>query len=114
MRHPQVAWEDGRLVESRFGATTRRVAFPFGVRDVVEWGGTEPLSVPRHTSVRNVRSYVRAPKLVAKTAGVARLGAPLVRLAASFGRGPSESSRAKSRFTVVPRRGALRAAAASR
>ena len=61
MGQRQVAWEDGRLVPSRFGATTRRVRFPFGERDVVEWSGTEPLTVPRHTDVRNVRSYLRAP-----------------------------------------------------
>ena len=61
MAQEQVAWEDGRLVPSRFGATTRTVRFPFGERTVVEWSGTEPLTVPRHTEVRNVRSYVRAP-----------------------------------------------------
>ena len=61
MGQRQVAWEDGRLVPSRFGATTRTVRFPFGERDVVEWSGTEPLTVPRHTDVRNVRSYIRAP-----------------------------------------------------
>jgi short subunit dehydrogenase-like uncharacterized protein len=96
-----VAFENGTLVESRFGATTRRVQFPFGERDVVEWGGTEPLTVPRHTSVRSVRSYVRAPKLVARTAGIGRLAAPLMRLAASVGRGPSESRRLQARFAVV-------------
>jgi short subunit dehydrogenase-like uncharacterized protein len=101
MRHAQAAFEDGALVESHFGATTRRVRFPFGERDVVEWGGTEPLSVPRHTNVRNVRSYVRAPKLVAKTARIARLGAPLVRLAAAVGGDPDEGRRAQSRFVVV-------------
>ena len=95
------AFENGILVESRFGATTRRVQFPFGERDVIEWGGTEPLTVPRHTSVRNVRSYVRAPKLVARTAALARLAAPLVRLAGSVKGGPSESRRAKARFAVV-------------
>lgn len=101
MRQPQVAFENGIFVESRFGATTRRVQFPFGERDVVEWGGTEPFSVPRHTGVRNVRSYVRAPWFVRKMAGVAPLGAPLVRLAASIGRGPGEDRRGKSRFVVV-------------
>ena len=102
MGQKQVAWQDGRLVPSRFGATTRTVRFPFGEKTVVEWGGTEPITVPRHTEVRNVRSYIRAPALAAKAGAVGRLTSPLVRLAARFGpSGPSESSRAKSRFTVV-------------
>jgi short subunit dehydrogenase-like uncharacterized protein len=102
MGHKQLAWEDGRLVPSRFGATTRTVRFPFGERTVVEWGGTEPITVPRHTDVRNVRSYLRAPAIAAKTGGLGRLAAPLVRVASRFGpSGPSEESRRKSRFTVV-------------
>ena len=102
MGQDQVAWADGRLVPSRFGATTRTVRFPFGERTVVEWGGTEPLTVPRHTDVRNVRSYFRAPAAAAKTGGLGRLAAPLVRLAARFGpAGPSDEARAKSRFAVV-------------
>ena len=102
MGQEQVAWEDGRLVGSRFGATTRTVRFPFGERTVVEWSGTEPITVPRHTDVRNVRSYIRAPALAAKTGGVGRLAAPLVRLASRLGpSGPSEESRRKSRFAVV-------------
>ncbi|MDX6411135.1 MAG: hypothetical protein QOE91_651 [Gaiellaceae bacterium] len=96
-----VAYENGIFVQSRFGATSRRVQFPFGERDVVEWGGTEPLTVPRHTSVRNVRSYVQAPKLVARVAPFARAAAPLMRLAGSIQGGPSPSSRAKARFAVV-------------
>ena len=102
MRQRQVAWEEGRLVDSRFGATTRNVRFPFGERTVVEWSGTEPLTVPRHTDVRNVRSYIRAPAIAAKAGGFGRLTAPLVQLAARFGpSGPSEGSRRKSRFAVV-------------
>ena len=98
----QVAWEDGRLVDSRFGATTRTVSFPFGERKVVEWGGAEPLTVPRHTNVRNVRSDLRAPAVAAKAGGVGRLAAPFVRLGSRFGpAGPSEASRRKSRFAVV-------------
>ena len=102
MGQGQVAWEDGRLVPSRFGATTRTVRFPFGERTVVEWGGTEPLTVPRHTDVRNVRSYIRAPAVAARAGGLGRLAAPFVRLGARLGpAGPSEASRRKSRFTVV-------------
>ena len=97
-----VAWEDGHLVGSRFGATSRTVRFPFGERTVVEWGGTEPLTVPRHTEVRNVRSYLRAPAVAAKAGGLSRLAAPLVRLGSRFGpAGPSDASRRKSRFAVV-------------
>ena len=72
MSQSQVAWQDGALVPSRFGATTRRVRFPFGERTVVEWGGTEPITVPRHTDVRNVRSYIRAPGIAAKAGGLGR------------------------------------------
>jgi short subunit dehydrogenase-like uncharacterized protein len=98
----QVAWEDGRLVGSRFGATSRTVRFPFGERTVVEWGGAEPLTVPRHTEVRNVRSYLRAPAVAAKAGGMGGLVAPFVRLGSRFGpTGPSEASRRKSRFAVV-------------
>jgi short subunit dehydrogenase-like uncharacterized protein len=101
MTQSQVAYADGRLVPSRFGATTRRVRFPFGERTVVEWSGTEPLTVPRHTRVREVRSYLRAPALAARMAALARLAAPLVRLAAAVGGGPSAERRARNRFTVV-------------
>jgi len=101
MRQPQVAWESGRLIESRFGASTRTVKFPFGERTVVEWSGTEPLTVPRHTQTERVRSYVRAPKAAARTARIARLAAPLVRLSGRVGRGPSESRRRRARFAVV-------------
>jgi short subunit dehydrogenase-like uncharacterized protein len=102
MGQQQVAWVDGRLVPSSFGATTRSIRFPFGERTVVEWGGTEPLTVPRHTDVRTVRSYFRAPGFAAKAGGLGRLAAPLVRGASRLGpSGPSEASRRKSRFTVV-------------
>lgn len=98
------AWADGRLVESRFGATRRRFTFPFGERDAVEWQGTEPLTVPRHTDVRNVRSYLRVPAApaAARAAPLARLGAPLIRAVSRFGAaGPSEKQRRQSRFAVV-------------
>jgi short subunit dehydrogenase-like uncharacterized protein len=102
MSQKQVAWQDGRLVDSRFGATTRTVRFPFGERTVVEWSGTEPLTVPRHTDVRNVRSYIRAPAVAAQAGRFGRLTAPFVKLGAGFGRsGPSEESRRQSRFAVV-------------
>ena len=102
MGQDQVAWEGGRLVPSRFGATTRTIRFPFGEKTVVEWGGTEPITVPRHTEVRNVRSYIRAPAVAAKAGGLGRLGSPVVRALSRFGpHGPSEESRRKSRFTVV-------------
>jgi short subunit dehydrogenase-like uncharacterized protein len=102
MGQKQVAWQDGRLVPSSFGATTRGVRFPFGERTVVEWSGTEPLTVPRHTDVRNVRSYLRAPAVVARAGGLGRLAAPIVRAASRLGpSGPSAASRGKSRFTVV-------------
>ena len=101
---PHFAWEGGRLVESRFGATTRRITFPFGERETVEWQGTEPLTVPRHTDVHNVRSYLRVPAAgaAAKAAPLAKLAAPALRAFSRFGGdGPSEASRRKSRFAVV-------------
>jgi short subunit dehydrogenase-like uncharacterized protein len=101
MRQPQVTWEAGRLVESRLGASTRTMLFPFGERTVVEWSGTEPLTVPRHTQTQRVRSYVRAPRAAARTAGIARLAAPLVRLTGNVGSGPSPERRARSKFAIV-------------
>ena len=102
MGQRQLAYENGRLVPSRFGATTRRVQFPFGEHTVVEWSGTEPLTVPRHTDVRSVRSYVRAPAIAAHAGGLGKLAAPFARLASRVGpQGPSERSRARSRFAVV-------------
>lgn len=107
LSQPQVAWE-GRLVASRFGKTTRRFAFPFGEATAVEWGGTEPLTVPRHTDVRRVRSYLRQPRAAALGGLVGPLVAPLVRIGGRFGGSPSESKRRGNRFTVVAeaRRGA--------
>ena len=102
MSQELVAWEDGRLVPSRFGATTRKVEFPFGEKTVVEWSGAEPITVPRHTDVRNVRSYIRAPAAVAQSGRFGKLVGPALSKVARFGRaGPSEESRRKSSFTVV-------------
>jgi short subunit dehydrogenase-like uncharacterized protein len=101
MAQPQLAYVDGRLVPSRFGATTRRIRFPSGERAVVEWGGTEPLTVPRHTQVREVRSYYQLPAAAAAAGRIARLAAPFVRLTGAVGGGPSEGRRERSRFAVV-------------
>jgi short subunit dehydrogenase-like uncharacterized protein len=102
MEQPQAAWEDGRLIPSRFGATTRRIRFPTGERTVVEWGGPEPLTVPRHADVQRVRAYVRAPRPAAGAGRVADRLAPLVRLSAKFGRaGPPPEKRRKTTFVVV-------------
>jgi short subunit dehydrogenase-like uncharacterized protein len=101
MRQAQVAWEDERLVDSRFGATTRRMQFPAGERTVVEWGGTEPLTVPRHTRVRRVRTYVRLPRVVAPLGRIGFLAVPFLRASAHIGRGPSEERRSRARFWVV-------------
>jgi short subunit dehydrogenase-like uncharacterized protein len=100
---PHVALENGRLVESRFGGTTRRFRFPFGERDAVEWPATEPLTVPRHTrGVRNVRSYLRAPRAAAPAGRLAGGLRPLLRAGARVGgSGPSEHRRGASRFAVV-------------
>lgn len=100
MGQAQVAWEDG-LVPSRFGKTTRRVRFPSGERSVVEWTGTEPITVPRHTRVHRVRSYFAAPRAAALAGYVAPLAAPLARLAGRVGSGPTAEERARSRWTVV-------------
>jgi short subunit dehydrogenase-like uncharacterized protein len=101
MRQGHVCRADGRLVESRFGATTRRFRFPRRERSALEWGGTEPLTVPRHTAVRTVRSYVCAPRAVAPIAPIARVGAPFLRLAARAWRGSSHRARERSTFGVV-------------
>ncbi len=101
MGQHQVTWEGGELIRSGFGASTRMVTFPSGEHTVVEWGGTEPLTVPRHTQTQRARSYVRAPKAAARAAGLGRLVAPLVRLSGRVGGGPSESRRMKTQFAVV-------------
>ncbi len=100
MARGHLAYEEG-LVESRFGRTTRRIRFPSGERSVVEWGGAEPLTVPRHTNVRRVRSYVKAPTFVARTGRIAGLAAPLVRLLGRVGSGPAVDRRRRARFAVV-------------
>jgi short subunit dehydrogenase-like uncharacterized protein len=102
MEQPQAAWEDGRLIPSHFGATTRRVRFPSGERTVVEWGGPEPLTVPRHADVRRVRAYVRAPRAAAVAGRFSDRLAPLVRLSAKVGgAGPAAERRRKATFAVV-------------
>ena len=103
MGQPVVTYENGSLVASRFGATTREFEFPFGRKRVVEWTGTEPLTVPRHTRARRVRSYVSLPlpRLVARTARLGPLVAPLVRLSGRARGGPSPERRARTRWTVV-------------
>jgi short subunit dehydrogenase-like uncharacterized protein len=102
LAQPLAAWEEGRLVESRFGKTARTVRFPFGEREVVEWSGTEPLTVPRHTEVRAVRSYVRAPtRMPGPLRRLARFAAPFVRLTGRVGGDPSPDRRAGTRFAVV-------------
>jgi len=102
MGQAQVAYVGGKLVPSRFGATTRTLRFPFGEKTCVEWSGTEPLTVPRHTDVQNVRSYFRAPAAVAESGRIGKFVSPLFRAVARFGSlGPSEESRRKSRFTIV-------------
>ncbi|MDQ3067789.1 MAG: NAD(P)H-binding protein, partial [Actinomycetota bacterium] len=90
MGQEQVVYADGQLVPSRFGATTRTLRFPFGEKTCVEWSGTEPLTVPRHTDVRNVRSYFRAPAAVAESGRVGKYLSPLFSAVARFGSaGPS-------------------------
>ena len=100
MSQALVAWEDG-LVPSRFGKTTRVVRFPFGERTVVEWAGTEPLTVPRHTRVHRVRSYFRAPRAAAYGGLVGPLVGPLVKLSGRVGGDPSPEKRRRNRWTVV-------------
>jgi short subunit dehydrogenase-like uncharacterized protein len=95
-----VAWDDG-LVPSRFGKTTRVVRFPFGERNVVEWAGTEPLTVPRHTRVHRVRSYLRAPRAAAYGGLVGSLVGPLVRMSGRVGGDPAPDKRQQNRWTVV-------------
>ena len=97
----QVSFVDGRLVPSRFGETTRIVRFPFGVRKIVEWGGTEPLTVPRHTQVRTVRTGLKAPGIAAYAGRVAPVVAPLARLAGRIAPAPPERLRSRTRFVVV-------------
>jgi len=98
----QVAYEQGRYVPSRIGATARSFRFPWGEFSAIEWGGTEPLTVPRHSDVGTVRSYVRGPRISAPLTRFAYLAAPFVRIAGALGpAGPSERTRSRTRFAVV-------------
>ena len=94
-RRPHVVRVDDRLVESKEGAPSRTFAFPFGDQECLEWGGAEPVTVPRHTRVREVRSYWRIPEGVMSQEAVAELAA------AEAPAGPSRDERAKSRVAVV-------------
>jgi short subunit dehydrogenase-like uncharacterized protein len=101
LRSEIVAFADGRLVPTRVGATARRFRFPFGERLLVEWGGGEALTVPRHTRAREVRTYVRAPRLAARAGRLLPAASPLLELAARVRPDPSEARRRAARFTVV-------------
>jgi short subunit dehydrogenase-like uncharacterized protein len=102
LEQPVAAWEGGRLVPSRFGESTRRVRFPSGERTVIEWGGPEPLTVPRRVDVRSVRAYVRAPRAAALVGRIGPRLAPVVRVSAKVGpSGPSAESRRQATFAVV-------------
>jgi short subunit dehydrogenase-like uncharacterized protein len=59
------------------------------------------VTVPRHTDVRRVRSYVAAPRLAALAGFVAPLTAPIIRRVGRFGRTPSEARRDANRWIVV-------------
>jgi short subunit dehydrogenase-like uncharacterized protein len=100
---PHLALEEGRRVPSRFGATTRRFRFPFGERGAVEWPGTEPLTVPRHTpGVRHVRSYLRAPRAAAPLGRLGGGARPLLRAAARLRRAAAGADgRRSDSFAVV-------------
>jgi len=101
LRSEIVAYVDGRLVPTHVGATSRRFRFPFGERVLVESGGGEPLTVPRHTRVHEVRSYVRAPRVVGRAGSAAALAAPLLDVAARLRADPGGDRRRASRFAVV-------------
>jgi len=99
---PHVVWVEDRLVESKRGAPSKTFAFPFGDQECLEWGGAEPVTVPRHTRVREVRSYWRIPEGAISQEAVADMAA-----AEAPGTGPSQDERANSRVAVmaVARRG---------
>jgi short subunit dehydrogenase-like uncharacterized protein len=102
MGSPLAAWVDGRLAPTRFGADRRAFRFPFGERDGVEWGGGEPLTVPRHVNVGTVRAYVRTSRRYAPLGRLARVAAPVIGLAARLApEGPPAARRDAQRFTVV-------------
>ena len=92
---------EDRLVESHRDAPSRTFAFPFGDRDCLEWGGAEPLTVPRHTRVHAVRSYWRLPERVMSPEAATEPAA------AEAPAGPSRDEREKARVavTAVARRG---------
>jgi hypothetical protein len=68
---------------------------------VVEAAGTEPLSVPRHTRVHRVRTYVVAPRVAAFGGVFAPLVAPAARLLGPLGGAPSPEKRSQWRWSAV-------------
>jgi short subunit dehydrogenase-like uncharacterized protein len=91
----------GRLVETRLGSTNRRFRFPFGELELVEFGGGEALTVPRHSEVREVRSYLRLPPVAARLVRVAPAVAPVLRALVARGGDPAPEAMRRKRFAVA-------------
>jgi short subunit dehydrogenase-like uncharacterized protein len=96
---------DGRLAETRLGSTRRRFRFPFGELELVEFGGGEALTVPRHTEVREVRSYLRLSPVAARLVRLAPAVAPVLRVVAGRGGDPPPAATRGKRFAVVAEAG---------
>jgi short subunit dehydrogenase-like uncharacterized protein len=111
----QVAWQNGRLVPSSFGATTRTVRFPFGER---RWssGAERAITVPAaHGRPKRCGQYFRAPAIAARTGGLAASRRPGPRrLACRPGRPEPPEPRAASRSSPRPAAPGGRAAPWSR
>jgi short subunit dehydrogenase-like uncharacterized protein len=57
---PALERADGRTVPMRIGGRRKRVDTPFGPVDAFSFPGGEAITVPRHASVRDVRSFIGA------------------------------------------------------
>jgi short subunit dehydrogenase-like uncharacterized protein len=115
---PSVVYEDGDWRPAPLRTPRARFAFPapVGEQPVMRYPSGELLTVPRHVRTRNVTSLITVETFAGtpKAAPLVPLLAPGMALAlrsplkgalepllSRFPEGPSESSRAKVRFTIV-------------
>lgn len=106
-----LAFVDGDVKEEPVAAQVRTVTFqpPMGQRTAVSFPSPEVLLVPRHVSVRSVRTFMTVPWPAVVTLGgkvlpvVAKVAEPVLRrmLERAGPQAPSPEQRARTRFQVV-------------
>jgi Saccharopine dehydrogenase NADP binding domain len=96
----------GVLAQGPVALKRRRVTFPDGARDAIEWPGGEQITVPRHVpgAVVTVTMAVSVPLLPGWEFGAATLAwlAPLLRpLVELLPEGPTPAVRAAARYRIL-------------